>query len=178
MKLSDALQTLSRRSLAPRGILTKAELHSLFPSESQGVFDASLRRLVKHGLLERVASGIYRVHHAPEPPHLLEEVAVLLRRGDYCYLSLESALSEYGLISQMPIDRITVMTTGRSGEFPNPYGVIEFTHTNRSVADILTCTIDRGRPLRLATRHAALRDLKRVGRNVALVDDVEINDAA
>ncbi len=34
--------------------------------------------------------------------------------GEYNYVSLESMLSEYGLISQIPIDRLTVMTTGRN----------------------------------------------------------------
>ncbi len=41
---------------------------------------------------------------------------------------LESALSEYGVISQIPIDRLTIMTTGRKGHYKTPYGTIEFTH--------------------------------------------------
>ncbi len=45
----------------------------------------------------------------------IEYVAKSLRRGEYNYISLESALSKYGVISQIPIDRLTVMTTGRKG---------------------------------------------------------------
>lgn len=41
----------------------------------------------------------------------------LVARGEYNYISLESALSEYGIISQIPIDRLTIMTTGRKGEY-------------------------------------------------------------
>jgi hypothetical protein len=92
-------------------------------------------------------------------------------------VSLESAMSEYGAISQIPIDRVTVMTTGRKGIYETPYGVIEFTHTRRPVADILE-HIHRveGRPLRVASKAAAWRDLKRVGRNTALVDLESVAD--
>jgi hypothetical protein len=80
-------------------------------------------------------------------------------------------LSEYGEISQIPIDRLTVMTTGRRGTYKTPYGVIEFTHTKRPVSDILSHVKQvEGRPLRIADREAAWRDLKRVGRNVRMVN--------
>jgi len=46
-------------------------------------------------------------------------------------------LSEYGVISQIPLDRLTVMTTGRKGIYKTIYGTIEFTHTKRSVENIL-----------------------------------------
>ena len=45
----------------------------------------------------------------------LELIARTARRGEYNYVSLESALSEYGIISQVPIDRLAIMTTGRKG---------------------------------------------------------------
>jgi len=79
-------------------------------------------------------------------------------------------LSEYGMISQIPIDRLTVMTTGRKGTFNTYYGVIEFTHTKQAVSDILS-RIQRieGSPLAVATRETALRDLKRVGRNIQML---------
>ena len=51
------------------------------------------------------------------------------------------------------------------------FGTIEFTHTSRKVADVLDSVKDIGRPLRFAKLQAAWRDLKRVGRNVHLVDE-------
>lgn len=51
-----------------------------------------------------------------------------------------------------------------------PFGVIEFTHTKRRLEALLDSMVDVGRPLRLATRAAAWRDLKRVGRNTHLVE--------
>ncbi len=61
------------------------------------------------------------------------------------------------------------MTTGRKGEYKTSYGVIEFTHTKRSVMDTLDNIHSVGRPLRIASSQAAVRDLKRIGRNVDLL---------
>jgi len=83
-------------------------------------------------------------------------------------------LSEYGVISQIPMDRLTVMTTGRAGELKTPYGIIEFTHTKRPVAVLPDGILSSARPLRLASKATAWRDLKRVGRNVHLVDRTEL----
>ena len=84
-------------------------------------------------------------------------------------------LSEYGVISQIPLDRLTLMTTGRKGIYQTPYGIIEFTHTKRSVSDILKNTKRiTGNPLRIALKKTAWRDLKRVGRNLDLVNLAEL----
>ena len=67
------------------------------------------------------------------------------------------------------------MTTGRKGIYNTIYGVIEFTHTKRTVKDILESTSKvNGRPLRMASKEAALRDLKRVGRNMNLINPEEL----
>jgi hypothetical protein len=108
--------------------------------------------------------------------HTVEQIAKTLRRGEYNYVSLESALSEYGAISQIPIDRLTVMTTGRKGTYQTPYGIIEFTHTKRPVRDIVQHIRDIKRPLRIATAQTAWRDLKRVGRNTHLVNQETLQD--
>jgi len=63
------------------------------------------------------------------------------------------------------------MTTGRKGEYKTRYGVIELTHTKKSVPDIIDSIRSVGRPLRVATQETAIRDLKRVGRNVHLIID-------
>lgn len=47
--------------------------------------------------------------------YTIEHIAKALRPEKYNYVSLESILSEYGVISQIPMDRLTVMTTGREG---------------------------------------------------------------
>ena len=87
---------------------------------------------------------------------------------------MESALGHYSIISQQTIAYVTVMTTGGKGRFDTPYGTVAFTHTSRSVDEILARTVDTGHPLRLAHPRLALEDLRRVGRNLDLVDTEEL----
>ena len=69
------------------------------------------------------------------------------------------------------------MTTGREGVYQTPYGVIEMTHTKRSTTNILKNTVFvKKKPLRIATKKTALRDLKRVGRNLNLIIIEEMED--
>ncbi len=68
------------------------------------------------------------------------------------------------------MDRQTIMTTGRKGKYKNNYGLIEFTHTKRSVMDILDNIHSAGRPFIIASKHAVIRDHKRIERNVHLLD--------
>ena len=158
-------------------VFTLGDLAKLFPQDRRKTLLAALRRLVQDGVLGRACRGVYvYLLTGDGAPYLIEHIAVALRRGNYSYTSLESALSEYGAISQIPVDRLTAMTTGRKGVYHTPWGTIEFTHTKRSPADILDNTRDAGRPLRMATSKAAWRDLKRVGRNTHLVDQRALGD--
>jgi predicted transcriptional regulator of viral defense system len=154
-----------------------ADLSKLLRSGGHRAFESTLARLVKSGLLERPIRGVYvYALSSSKGVDTLEHIARVMRRGEYNYISLESALSEYGVISQIPIDRLTVMTTGRKGEYKTPYGVIEFTHTERSLPGVLDSMLNRDRPLKIATLCAALRDLKRVGRNMHLVQESDVYD--
>ena len=152
-------------------VWTTRDLAKLFHTESPATFAASLKRLVADGTLRRACRGVYVFAHARDDDgRTLERVARALRRGHHSYTSLESALGEHGLISQVMPDRLTVMTTGRRGEIRTPWGTLELVHTARDVRDVLAGSVDAGRPLRLATAETALRDLRRVGRNLHLVD--------
>ncbi len=154
-----------------RYVFTFGDLKKLFPRDNPKTLQEGINRLVKQNLLERANRGIYIFTLSScKKSYIIEEIAKTMRRGEYNYISLESALSEYGAISQILIDRVTIMTTGRQGEYLTPYGTIEFTHTKRHIKDILDGIVDVGRPLRLATVKTAWRDLKRVGRNKDLVN--------
>lgn len=162
-----------------RCIYTLGDLAKLFPEDRHKTLQEGVNRLHRHGVLERAARGIYvYAHTRTAATYRIEAVARALRRGAYSYVSLESALSEYGAISQIPVDRLTVMTTGRKGTVHTPYGTIEFTHTSRSLNHLMDRMRDVGRPLRLATPMAAWRDLKRVGRNTHLVDTQVLDEPA
>ncbi len=171
MKQLEAIQTLREFDQQRKYVFIKHDLAKLFLNDNAKTLDEGLNRLVKANLLKRACRGVYVNEYAQcFDSYTIEHIAKALRRNAYNYVSLESALSEYGLISQIPLDRLTVMTTGRKGIYKTPYGIIEFTHTKRSVINILDhIQIVTDRPLRIATKETALRDLKRVGRNLHLL---------
>jgi predicted transcriptional regulator of viral defense system len=177
MKKIDALKTL--QSLDRRGVyvLTKGDLAKAFPGEQAKALEKSLERLVTDGILERVTKGVYLNPMAlSKKNHVIEDIAAVLRRSHLSYLSLESMLSEYGVISQVPVRRLTIMTTGAKGVYATAYGTIEFTHTKRRPTEIIRRTLTAsGRPLRIALKAAAVQDLVRVGRNTDMMDMAEID---
>ena len=178
MKQSLAIQRLTELDKKERYVFMHRDLAKIFHEDSPRSLTGSLARLVKAGIMERVARGVYvyALSRHKNTRNTLDLIAIALRRGEYNYVSLESALSAYGVISQIPIDRLTLMTTGVKGEYKTRYGVIEFTHTKRTVQDILDHVVQTNRPLRVASKIAALRDLKRVGRNNHLVDMEAMHD--
>lgn len=171
MRKTDALHVL--HTLAQRGVtvLDRGDLAKLFPEEQEKALEKSLQRLVADGILQRVCKGVYLNPLAHDADgYRLEQIASVLRRGDFSYLSLESMLAEYGLISQQPLRHLTVMTSGARGWIETAHGSIEFTHTKRPLPELIARSIAvSGRPLRIATRAAALQDLKRVGRNLHML---------
>lgn len=177
MRMMDAISTLAAIDRHGIYVLTKGDLVKAFPNEKEKALEKSLQRLVADGVLQRVVKGTYvNMLARSKGANVVEDIAAVLRRGHYSYLSLESMLSEYGIISQVPVSRITLMTTGAGGVYHTPYGIIEFTHTKRRIADLILRTVSvKGRPLRLATKQAAISDLVRSGRNVNMMDMEEFN---
>ncbi|HAS6343123.1 TPA: hypothetical protein I7243_07320 [Vibrio vulnificus] len=173
MKLQSAIKRLHEFDMKGHYVYRHGDLRKLFIEDSERAFNAGLKRLLNAGVLERVVRGVYVycLSSKTKSVDTIEYIVKALRRGEYNYISLESALSEYGVISQIPIDRLTIMSTGCKGEYKTPYGVIEITHTKRSVSDILNSIYRSERPLRVATQDAAIRDLRRVGRNLHLLPE-------
>ena len=172
MRILDALDILNTWDKRGHYVFTKGDLAKLFYESAESLVK-TLERLTDKGILIRAARGVYVFGYSNHlGAYTLEEIAQTLRRNEYNYLSLESALSEWGVISQAPIDRITVMTTGRKGEFQTPFGVIEFTHTENSPDYIRENTIWRKPyPLRIANETLALKNQRRVGRNASLIEE-------
>lgn len=175
MELMQQLATLDREGVC---VFTKGDFEKMFPEEQEKAFEKSLQRMVADGILVRACKGIYVNPLArSKDGRVVEKIAQALRTGFFSYVSLESMLSEYGVISQVPIDRITIMTTGARGTYATPFGIIEFTHTKRRPAEIIKRTlIMPGRPLRVATKLAAAQDLARAGRNTNMMIAAELSD--
>jgi predicted transcriptional regulator of viral defense system len=175
MTSSEAINTLSRWDRTGRFVYTTNDLKKLLNDSTDAAFRKTLHRLVRQGVLERVARGVYMyAHSAHIGATTIEDIARTMRRGEFVFESLESALSQWGRISQIPIDRITLMTTGRRGEYRTPYGVIEFTHTTASRDEILANTITReGHTIPIASEAYAIKNLKRTRRNLSMITDDE-----
>jgi predicted transcriptional regulator of viral defense system len=175
MKTTQALKLLNQWDTTGRYVYLKRDLRKII-QEPQHTFDATISRLVQAGILERAAHGIYVYalsRHADG--NTLDLIARNLRRGEITYESYESALSEFGVISQNLIDRRTYATTGKSGEYHTSYGVAELTHTKLSPAQILPGLIHiTGRGVPMATKQLAYQNLKATRRNLSLIDYEEL----
>ena len=171
MKISTALKRIQDLDRKNHYVFTIHDLEIAFFEEEGRTFADTIKRLVNAGYLERIARGVYLNPNSRfEGGYLLHKIAATLRRGTYCYVSLESALSQYGVISQIPVQYLTIMTTGRKGKFTTAYGTIEFTHTDKRYEDIINGMVRGPEPLPFASPEMALTDLKRVGRNTHLVN--------
>lgn len=154
------------------GLFTTQDLALMLNTNVTNSFRKYLSNAVKKEVLTRVASNIYiNTNSAPATSGVLEKIALLLRWNEFIYVSLETQLSFLGVISQLTMGYLTLMTTGRSGRFETPYGTIEFTHTNRSLAQLekgVYFDLDIG--IYRATEKRAIADLKRVGRNINMME--------
>ena len=84
------------RMIEKMGLARPAEL------EARGVARARLYRLVRQGLVERRARGIYvAAGHAPTAEHTLAQVAIRVPAGVFCLLT---ALRFHGLTTQSPAE--------------------------------------------------------------------------
>ncbi|PCK08992.1 MAG: hypothetical protein COA42_06150 [Alteromonadaceae bacterium] len=178
MKLTTLTDMLDLASKNETYAFSNKMLGSYFPAESKQNLKKTIERAITTGVLTRACRGVYLYPKGNvNNSYTLESIALALRSGGYSYISLETALSECSIISQMTISHLTVMTTGRSQTYATPHGVVELTHTSRTEKDIIENTYKQNqRPLRIAKPALALSDLKRVNRNLHMVDMAVFND--
>lgn len=177
MKLNDARKILVRWDKQDKFLYSLRDLEKVL-GETGETIRGTLKRLVAAEILERIARNLYLFSESRHIDHtLIELIASYLRRGNFVFESLESAASKWGFISQIPVDRITVMTTGRRGEYHTRFGTIEFIHTEADPTEIITNTVNRpNSPLPLATKEYTLVDLKRCRRSQDLILWEEFED--
>lgn len=176
MRQNKAINFLNGWAQQDSTLFTSSELGMLF-NEDGPTLRSTIARMEESGTIERIARNLYHYKLAATPDEaLLDKIAVRLRRGHYCYESLESAASKWGIISQIPPDRLTVVTTGREGEFYTPYGTVEFVHTNANATQIHGHVVQRpNSPLPIATKQFTAENLKRCHRSTHLIDWEEVN---
>ena len=170
--LKQLAHTLRRLAEREHCVFATSELAAAVPE--CGHLAGLLSRAVKGGLLERICRGIY-LYPLPDSPtgHLLFFTAARLRAGEFNYISLESVLSDAGVISQVPMNWISIMTSGRSGVIDcGNHGHIEFVHTAQRPDDVSReLTYDPDCRLWRASVRQALRDMKATHRSLDLVDE-------
>ncbi len=172
MNRNELMQKLVNMDLLGKFVFTTGDIKLWFNDAPEKTIKSALKRHVQANILQNPCRGVYLYAQAKSADsYVLEHIAKALRRGEYSYISLESALSEAGVISQIPLDTITIMTTGRSQTYNTTYGTIEFTHTKKAIPKILSGVYSVAkRPLRIATIETAIKDLKRAKRNTDLID--------
>ncbi len=154
-------------------LFTPQDLRPLFPSLSNAAFRTLLSRTMKLGHLERICRGLYAYKKFMSLDGLLLfHAASYLRSNDFNYISLETALSDAGVISQIPMNWISIMSSGRSTKIScGKLGTIEFIHTTQKPTDIMNqLTYDMNCGLWRASVKLALRDMKKARRNCDLID--------
>lgn len=154
-------------------LFTSVDLRCLLPNLSDAAFKTLLSRVVSGGHLSRICRGLYLYENAnPDRGCILHHAVNKLRPLGLNYLSLESALSDAGVISQIPINRITVMSSGRSTVIDcGQWGSIEFVRTRQKPQDLVgQLKYDTRCRLWRASVAQALRDMKATRRSQDLVD--------
>lgn len=164
---------------AKNRVFALSDLRALLTGHNEGAFKSVVTRLERRGELIRVCRGIYILPDSTlRGSDLLGRTAASLRAGFFNYLSLETVLSEAGVISQIPVNRLTLMSSGRSGVTAcGAYGSLEFVHTRRKAEDMMPfLTYDPQLHLWRASVQLALRDMRATRRDTGLLNQEAANE--
>ena len=170
LELQSRLQQLEQQTQT--ALFSYQQARVLFADENGKTLYTALCRHTKNRVIQRVCKGVWLnpVSRFAANDTRLEELALLLRPYHYNYVSMETVLSQAGVISQQMFGYLTVMTTGSRKVINATFGTVEFTHTKRSLIELSNYRVPSGHKIPWADVATAYRDLKRVGRNLELID--------
>lgn len=154
-------------------LFSSQDLRALFPNLSNNTYKAILHRAAKSGLLTHVCRGLYVYEPAiPKDGLFLFHTAAKIRASHFNYISLETALSDEGIISQIPMGWIMIKSSGRTSIIDcGKFGTIEFVHTKRKPKDLVNKLIyDNKCGMWRANALLALEDMKNSSRNLDLIN--------
>ena len=172
------MQNLAKFANADRYLFTPQDLRCLFPSMSDAAFKTLLSRSARKDRLVRICRGLYLYEPAAQSDGLLLfHAAARLRADGFNYISLETVLSDAGVISQVPINSIFIMSSGRTSVIDcGKWGAIHFVHTNQKPENIMAeLAYDQRCKLWRASVTQALRDMRATQRNSDLIDWSMVN---
>lgn len=164
---------MSDLSVSGNYLFSVSDFYAVFPELSYEALRNLLSRAVHNGLLERVCNGIYLNPGLDYPVDLvLYHTASKFRIEYFNYLSLETVLSDSGIISQIPMNWISLLSSGRSYTVRcSRFGTIEYIHTKKRPEDLVG-RIGYDSRLNLWRAHVelALQDMRYTNRPMDLVD--------
>ena len=135
-----------------------------------------VEKALEQQVLRRLLPGIYRVVNASTTVNAMFPYLVrALRPHAFNYVSLESVLSAHGIISQIPFI-ITMTSTGSSGRYDTEVGSVEFVRTRKNIKLLSSHLIDFGDGLIYADANLAYQELKKLNRNMHLIDDESLKE--
>lgn len=171
MKQSELLKMLNFFENLGMWAFKLYHIKMFFINENEKCLQVALNRHCKNGIIAQCSKGVYMNPRTKKPPFYLEALAGILRDNATFYLSLESRLSEEGLISQIP-NRLTFISQGRSQIFKTPCGLIEFVHSQKKAKDFLkSCFFDKDRKIYIASQEQAIKDIYKHNRSVDLYEE-------
>jgi predicted transcriptional regulator of viral defense system len=173
------IQDLRRLTGREDRVFALSDLRALLPEHGEGAFKSVVTRLEKRGDLVRICRGVYQLPDSKlRGSALLGRTAARLRAHRLNYLSLETVLSDAGLISQVPMHRITLMSSGRTSVIScGVYGAIEYVHTHKKAGDLAPeLSFDPWFGLWRASVPLALQDMRDTRRDTGVVRWDEIDE--
>lgn len=171
--------SLDQLASAENCLFTPRDLKILLPDLSEAAFKTLLSRVTKIGYLTKLCRGLYlHTKSFVNDGLLLFHAAAKLRADSFNYISLETVLSDAGVISQIPINRIFIMSSGRSNVIScGSFGTIEFVHTNQQAQELADQLFYDSRcKLWRAKVTQALRDMRITRRSTDLIDWSVVNE--
>jgi len=97
------------------------DLLKWFPNDNEQTIKQNLKSWVKKGILERIIKGIYKLKET----EIKDEFLLASYFNQSSYISLESALSFYGMIPEYSYS-ITSVTIKKTDKFTTNYGVFSY----------------------------------------------------
>lgn len=171
--INQLAQTLASLADEEHYLFSIRDLQAILPEKNTTSLRALVARAEKNGMLKRVCRGLYLYPKVDSPAGLiLYHAAARLRANEFNYISLETALSDAGVISQIPMNWITLMSSGRCYTVDcGSFGHIEFVHTKKKL-DKIVSHIEYDPICRLwrASVSLALRDMALTRRDTDLIN--------
>ena len=173
MTQSELLITLDRWDNQFKWVFNIVDFYKIFSNETPQNIKVSLARHAKNGIIQQVCKGIYANPRASLSKRYVNDalayISNFVRDKGLSYLSLETVLSDDGVISQIP-NRYTFVSKGQSAVFVTPYGILEYTHTTRPIKTLHdNCYFCEHRGFWVANTEQAINDAYAFNRSVDLI---------